>query len=172
MISPITSGNWWFLQLPAAVNDYSSYQQQHHQLSVNFLVCPLLSFYPCTLVTITELGAMSNKENPDSILAAALPKILKLSLNSSRPYRLSVSLFHSGPGKSTHSFIDQYLHAELHEKVFVDVDNFFTKFVLPISAVCIEFLNKLIKTVCNRFRSSKDWEMPNTYLNSVFEPWL
>lgn len=114
---------------------------------------------------------MSDKANPDT-LPAAFPQISKLSLNSSTPYRSSVSSFTSGPGKNTHSSIDQHLHAKLNEKVLVDVDNFFTKFVLPTSAVGIELLNELTKSVCNRFRSSKDWEMPNTYLDSVFVPWF
>ena len=115
---------------------------------------------------------MSNKANPDTPPVAALPQISKLSLNSSTPYRSSLFSFHSGPGKSTHSSIDQFLQAELHEKVFVDVDHFFTKFVLPTSAVGIELLNELIKNVFNRFRNSKDWEMPNTRLDSVYVPWL
>lgn len=68
--------------------------------------------------------------------------------------------------------MDRYLQAELREKVFVDVDHFFTKFVLPTSPVGIELLNELIKNVCNRFRNSKDWEMPNTRLDSVYVPRL
>lgn len=115
---------------------------------------------------------MSDETNPDTLPAAVLPQISNLSLNSSTPYRSTVSSCHSGPGKSTHSSIDQFLQAELHEKVFVDVDHFFTKFVLPTSAVGIELLNELIKNVCNHFRNFKDWEMPNTYLDSVYVPWL
>lgn len=63
------------------------------------------SLYKPWFVTITELGTMSDKTNPDSLPAAALPQISKLALNSSTPYPSSVSSFHSGPGKSTNCFI-------------------------------------------------------------------
>lgn len=116
---------------------------------------------------------MSDETNPDTLPAAVLPQISNLSLNLSTPYRSTISSCHSGPGKSMHLSIDQFLQAELYEKVFVDVDHFVTKFVLPTSAnVGIELLNELIKNVCNHFRNSKDWEMPNTYLNSVYVPRL
>lgn len=44
--------------------------------------------------------------------------------------------------------------------------------MLPTSAAGIELLNELVNNVCNRFRNSKDWEMPNTRLDSVYVPWL
>lgn len=44
--------------------------------------------------------------------------------------------------------------------------------MLPPSAVGIELLDELTKNFCHNFRDFKDWKIPNTYLDSVYVPWL
>lgn len=105
-------------------------------------------FYFYTLITIIELDVISNKANQDSLLVAI---ILKLLLDLSISYPFLTSLFYSELGKSMNSSIDQYLQAELLEKVFINFDYFVIKSVLLTLAISIELLNKLSKNVCNRF---------------------
>lgn len=115
---------------------------------------------------------MSYTTDLDSLLAVTLPQISKVVLNLSIPYHSSVFSFHSGSGTNMHSSIDWYLHMKLYKKVFIDIDNFFTKFVLLISTIGIGFLNELSKNICNCFRNSKDWEILNTCFNFFYMSWL
>lgn len=138
----------------------------------DFLIYAFLFFYPYTLITIIDIGIMSDKANSGTPMVAALPQISKLSLNLSTPHRFSVFWFYFRLRNSTYFSINQYLQTKLHDKVFVDVVHFFTKFMLPISAIGIKLLNELIKNICNCFWDSKNWEIPNTYLNSVYVSWL
>lgn len=75
-------------------------------------------FYFYTLITIIELDVISNKANQDFFSVAA---ILKLILNLLISYRSLTSLFYSELGKSMNSSINQYLQAELLEKVFINL---------------------------------------------------
>ena len=96
---------------------------------------------------------MNDETNPDMPLTVVLSKLL---LNILIFYHFTVFLYPSGLRKSTYTSINLFIYAKLHKKVFIEVNYFFIKFMLPSFTVGIEFFDELTKNIYYHFWDSKD----------------